>query len=120
MTLQDIYLLIISLTSIIVLLMVLILVNKWRIRTKKRRITACKTALMEQFSNKKKANLRLYALSTLMESYVSLAQSLVLDEEQRGNAYQDFSKMGIIKRLVKQLSHRHKVKRKEAIFLLGH
>jgi peptidoglycan-N-acetylglucosamine deacetylase len=117
--LQIILLLIAAITLVIIWLIFLVLTNKVRLKQRDHRLQKAKDALVDFYLNLKPSVLH-YNDVMLLRAYVALSEGLVISEEVKVRAYHDFSKKGIISRLVRHLKHRSPLVRKTAIFYLGH
>jgi len=89
-------------------------------RYRKKLYLTQKQQILESLLTNQTKRLRLYRDWVLLKAYVEIQQTLQKDEEVDTLIYQEIMARGLWPRLVKQLHHPRGIKRKEAIFYLGH
>ena len=106
--------------GVILLMILTITFLKLYYRSRSKLYLTQKQQILEALLHNQTTRLRMYRDWVLLKAYVEIQQTLQKDEEVDAIIYQEIMSRGLWPRLVKQLHHPRSIKRKEAIFYLGH
>ncbi len=106
--------------GVILLMILTITFLKLYNRSRNKLYLTQKQQILEALLHNQTTRLRMYRDWVLLKAYVEIQQTLQKDEKVDAIIYQEIMSRGLWPRLVKQLHHPRSIKRKEAIFYLGH
>lgn len=120
MTLDVIYSIMLGMIGVIVFMIFIITFLKLYHRHRNKIYLTQKQQILEALLQNQTQRLRLFRDWVLLKAYVEIQQTLEKDEAIDTLIYQEIKARGLWPRLVRQLHHPQSIKRKEAIFYLGH